>query len=117
MIITGIFDLIPTPEFGFQYCGINMLLLTCSIFLIVYHLPFCRFTDTIKKILKFLAKYSFGVFCVHLGIGRFIELVVFYNLNLKTGSFCECILIYSLSLLISWSISKIPGKLSKMLVT
>ncbi len=117
IIITGIFGLIPNPELGFEYSGINMIIFTTSLFIVVYLLPFDRLIDTIKAILRFLAKYSFGVFCIHLGIGSFIELVICYNLNIKTGTFAECVLVYSISLLVSWGISKIPGKYSKMLVT
>lgn len=117
ILIIGNLSIVPTPEFGFEYSGIDMLIYTASLFTIVYLLPLGKIAESVKKVLRFLAKYSFGVFCIHLGIGRCWELIICYNLNWKTGTFAECLLIFAISILISWGIGKIPNKYAKMLVT
>lgn len=117
LIVIGHLDIVPTPELGFEYCGIRMLIYTTSLFIIVLLFPFERIAESVKKVLRFLAKYSFGVFCIHLGIGRCWELIICYNLNWEKGTFAECLLIFAVSILISWGISKIPNKYARMLVT
>ena len=108
---------IPDPEYGFNYCGIQLIVFTISVFILIYAIPFEKLHDPIKLALIVLSKYSFGVFCIHLGIGMVWERIICYYLYINTGSFIECVMIYLVSLALSILIYKIPVKFTKLLVT
>ena len=108
---------IPDPKDGFSYGGINKLLYGVCAFVVLYLMPFDKLPDVGKKVLKFLAKYSFGVFCIHMGIGYCTDFILCPLNKWKNGTLIECILVYLVSLLLSWLISLFPGKFSKQIVT
>lgn len=105
-----------TPE-GFGYSGVQMILVSVICFVFFNSLPLERAGIMVKKALKLLSKYSFGLFCIHMGVGRLLEGVVFFRFNIKWGSFTECILIYLVSLILAYLIGRIPGDFFKKLVS
>ena len=117
IMILSYIKIIPDPEYGFDYCGIQLIIFTISVFILFYAIPFEKLTDPLKLALKVLSKYSFGVFCIHLGIGMIWERIICYYLNINTGSFIECVMIYSVSLALAVLIYKIPVRFTKLLVT
>lgn len=116
MILTGPVKIIPTPEYGFSYHGINLILYTISVFILLNLIPFHKANHVIKRVIRLFSKYSFGVFCIHYGVGHILDHLVLEALGWKTDTFTECVFIYFISLLTSWLIAKIPGKLAKQLV-
>lgn len=116
MLIFSYVIKIPAPEYGFGYSGIYLLIYTTLAFVLLYVIPFGRLPDAGLKVLRFLAKYSFGVYCIHYIIGRiWSDIICVYN-GWTRDTFMSCVLIYAVSVFLSWLISLIPGKFSKMLV-
>ena len=107
---------IPAPEYGFGYSGIYILIYTVLAFVLLYVLPFDRLPSAALAVLKFLAKYSFGVYCIHYLLGRIWSDIICVSNGWTRDTFMSCVLIYAASVLLSWAISLIPGKFPKMLV-
>lgn len=56
-------------EFSFAYGGLKIMAGALLIFLLVMFLPLDELPAVCKKSIQFLSRYSFGVFCMHFGIG------------------------------------------------
>lgn len=108
---------IPELRHGFDYGGIRLILYSVSVFTLLLSIPFDKLNEPLKKCLKFLSKYSFGVFCIHMGIGRIWECIICKVTGWSTGTVAECLLIYLISLIAAWLISLIPTRSSRSLVT
>ena len=116
MVIIGIFKLFNTMPESFTYGGIFALVYGTLAFLFFYTLPFEKLPDFIRICIRFLAKYSFGIYCIHYGVGYCWNAVICRRFGWKSGSFVACCAIYLISLLAAYVISRIPGKYSKQLV-
>lgn len=97
--------------YDYHYSGIKLFL--CSVVLVAVFLfmPMQALSKPVKKVITFLSRYSMGVYCVHMLVGSILGLV-----EIKFSPFYLSILIYALSLLLCYSISKIPYKLFKYIV-
>lgn len=116
LLLIGICGWFTTMPESFTYGGIFTLLYGGLAFLFFYMLPMEKLPEYIRKILKFLARYSFGVFCIHFGVGYLWNAVLCRRFGWQTNTMLQCLVIYAISLLVSFLISRIPGKLSKQLV-
>jgi hypothetical protein len=117
LLVTAAFcPFIPKIQHGFEYGGVGLWIYSVTIFVIFDLLPFERIPELLKRLIGFLSKYSFGVFCIHLGVGKVWECILCPNTGLKRGTFIECIVIYLISLILSWLISLIPSKYAAQLV-
>ena len=109
--------IIPRPKYGFDYDGIGLLLYGLFTFLIFGLIPFDKAPEFVKRVLRFLSKYSFGVFCIHLGIGRCWLLILSGYYGMGAITFVDSMIIYAVSLLLAWLISFIPSKYARQAVT
>ena len=117
MVAVTFINFIPDPKDGFSYGGINKFLYGVCTFVVLYLIPFGKLPEVCKKVLAFLAKYSFGVFCIHMGLGYCTDFILCPLNNWRSGTFIECVIVYFVSLLLAWLISLIPIKLAKQIVT
>ena len=117
LLVTAAFcPFIPKIQHGFEYGGVGLWIYSVTVFVIFDLLPFERIPELFKRLIGFLSKYSFGVFCIHLGVGKVWECILCPNTGLIRGTFIECIVIYLISLILSWLISLIPSKYAAQLV-
>ena len=107
---------IPAPEYGFSYSGIYVLLYTILAFILMYVIPWEKLPAAALKVLRFLSRYSFGVYCIHYFIGRVWSDIICVNRGWTRDTFLSCVIIYAVSVLLSWLISQVPGKFFRMLV-
>lgn len=102
---------------GFDYHGIKLILLSTFIFLFVYKFvivnKFIPFWGTIR----WLAKYTLGIYCLHIAIGKYWYILLdFIGKSEAKGTIFGCVIIYLLSLVLSYGISKIPTNYARSLV-
>lgn len=94
---------------GFGYQGMKLWVLSVGIVIMFSTLPNKIFGNKISKIIKTISKYSLGIYCSHIAVGKILNLYLEqYGINTKT--FYDCILIWLISYIVSWTISKIPVK-------
>lgn len=66
-------------------------------------------------VIKWMSKYTMGIFCIHIVLGLFLEWGMGY-ISGPTHNFFFALILYALSYLVSFFISLIPNKYTKMLV-
>ena len=103
------YTLFIAPEYGYGYEGICLFTKTVLFVIVAWYLPFDRLPILIKNAIIKISKYSMGVFCMHLGIGR-ILISILEMYDYKFNSFLICIIIFGITVLFSWMITKIPIK-------
>ena len=116
IVACNIFSIIKNPDTGFQYQGINLLMISVIFVSIFYLLPFDQINDKISSIIYNLSRYSLGVYSVHLMIGKVINTILERN-GFDVDSLLLCIFIFGVSLFICYGISKFPYKWCKKIVT
>lgn len=116
LLIIAYGGLFTTPPDGFGYGGTYIAFYATIAFTLFYQLPFEKLPNIFKKILAFLSKYSFGVFCIHFGVGYCWNAILCPRYGWKYNSFRECIGIYIICIFVSWSISLLPTKYARQIV-
>lgn len=102
-------------ESQFGYAGIESIWISVLLFLIFLALPFEKLPFQALVAVKWLAKYTLGVFCIHYGVGRLFTIWLSEK-GMKAGTFSQCIVIWIISYALSFIISKIPVKICRQLV-
>ena len=100
---------------GFGYSNNNNLLLAFFVTGFAYILPLQNSPEKIKKVIKFITKYTLGIYCMHRLIALGIKFFLI-KLEIDFNTFVLAIAAYIVSFLLSFVISKIPCRLLKMLV-
>ena len=103
---------------GFSYQGTKLITISSLVFFFVYKfINIERYFPFFKGPIRFLAKYSLGVYCLHFAVGKYWNIFsdVVKKSELKNTIF-GCIVIYLVCLVLSYVISKIPSKYARMLV-
>lgn len=100
----------------FGYGGIYRMVYAVLSFTMFWAVPFEKTPDVIKRSLFYMAKYSFGVYCIHLGVGICWNGILCPKFGWQTNTFIECIGIYTISLLVSYGISFVPTRYARQLV-
>ncbi|MCR4754348.1 MAG: acyltransferase [Lachnospiraceae bacterium] len=116
MILISYLELFTTPENSFYYAGTYKAIYATLAFLFFYVIPFEKAPLFIKKSLMYLSKYSLGVFCMHFGVGFLWNRILCRTFGIRENTFVECIAIYIICILLSWSISKCPLKNVRLLI-
>lgn len=99
---------------GYGYAGIYKIVIGTLSLLLFYYLPFEILPSIIQKIIIEISKYTMGIYFIHRMIGTIV-----YNsklcsyLRMRKGSIHDCIIIFIISLIISWIFNKIPLKCIK----
>lgn len=100
---------------GFGYSGISSIVIATLIFLLAAIIPFEKLPETVKRLIYILSKFTFGIFCVHDGVGRCVNFVL-CKLGLPYNTFSECIIIFLICYIVCGLIWLIPCKYAKQLV-
>lgn len=100
---------------GFRYSGIYLLGMSTFLTLFAFFTSFEKVNGRIKKVIKYVAKYTLGVYCIHRLIAKPV-FIVFAMFGWSTSSFIICIIIFIISLLVSVLIGCLPWKIVKQLV-
>lgn len=103
---------------GFCYQGLKLIVVSTFVFVFVYKfINIERYLPILRGTIRFLAKYSLGVYCLHFAIGKYWNVFsdVIGRSELKNTIF-GCIVIYLVCLVLSYGISKVPTKYARMLV-
>lgn len=97
---------------GYHYNG--MTLFACSTLLVslFVFVPFRKTPDFIRRMINFLSHLSMGIYCIHILIGTLLGF-----LKIEIDPFFYSLLIYFVSLVLCFCISKIPCKLFKDIVS
>lgn len=104
-----------TRSAGFSYGGTKVTAHAVATFLAVNIIPFQNVSNKLKEIIRFLAKYSLGIFCAHYTVGILLNNIL-AKLGSPTNTLLECIEIYIISITISVVLGQIPFKYVKQLV-
>lgn len=97
--------------FHYHYSGMKLFLCSITLVTAFLFLPLQCLPKPVKKVIAFLSRYSMGVYCVHMLVGT---VLVFSRVAFSP--FLLALVIYLVSLLLCYAISKIPYKLSKDIV-
>lgn len=95
---------------GMFYPGIYLIIIATLLVLIFGAFPVEKCSDAIKKIISVVGKYTLGIYCLHKVIAFYLNIIL-NKLGLPYATFLVCILIYLLSYLFCFIISKIPLKI------
>ena len=108
-------DRIPNPATTFCYSGIKYLPAAIAFILCFWMIRFDRLPNKIGDIIIFFSKYCMGIYCIHWGVGRQLN-IIWAKLFHVEKTFAMCMAIYMICFVICWLISKVPTKFSRMLV-
>lgn len=98
------------PERGFNYSGLLKVYLTLIIITIFILFPFNKLKPFVLKLIKIFSQYTLGIYCIHRLTGTFLNELFIKVLGINMNSFIFCIIIYIVSYLVCFIISKIPLK-------
>lgn len=85
-------------QFGYGFMG---LLISASGFVVLFYcLPFDKISDTLKNVMEIVTRYTMGIYCMHILVGRILVTVV-ETLGLAINSFLLCGAIYVTSYIIA----------------
>ena len=102
---------------GFDYSGLFMIVVAFLLVITAFTNPLNFIENfTFKTVVKWVTSFTLGVFCIHLVLGRFVELMfISFSWEIKTTAIV--FVTYALSYLLSLLIYLIPNKYTKMLVS
>lgn len=78
------------------YAGIESIWISVLLFLIFLALPFEKLPFQVLVAVKWLAKYTLGVFCIHYSVGRLFTIWLSENV-MKARTFSQSIVIWIIS--------------------
>lgn len=106
---------IPSPGFSFCYGGIKYIIEAVTLLILFYIIPFDRLSDIVKKPIRFVGKYTMGIYCAHWVVGQLMNIVWLRYFGVEK-TLVECLAIFVVCLIGCFIISLIPSKWTKMLV-
>ncbi len=113
MVITA-YDLFILPD-GFVYGGLAHIMFSVLFFILAYEAPIEKMPIVMRAAIRFLAKYSFGVFYLHYAVGR-VWNGLCAQIGWQINTFLGCVWIYVICIIVLYGISKVPSRYAKMLV-
>lgn len=122
LVLTILFILIIVliPEWGadtFGSNGLRLIIMSISFVAIFYVLPFEKIPSGCYKLISFFSKYTLGIYCIHNMIGGFYNQVLVSRFGFPYYSLLECLIVFTVSLVISVLIYHIPNKYCKSIVS
>lgn len=93
---------------GFGDAGIDKIVVPAILMFVFYLFPLEKCPKVIKNLISWISKYTLGVYCLHFWVRNILHLFVQPHFGWTTGTFFECIGIFSICLIISIIISYIP---------
>ena len=100
---------------GFVYSQNNSILLSFFVVGFAYLLPFQKLGHKVKKIIKVITRYTLGIYCMHLLLAIFLNLV-FQKVGLNIDGFVLGLITYIVAFFISFMMTKTPVKYFNYLV-
>lgn len=104
-----------TTASGFGYSNNNCLFLGFFVIGFVYLIPFEKLPQNYKNVLKFITKYTLGIYCMHRIVAEFLK-IVFLKIGINIDSFVLCIITYITGFFISFIMCKISIRFTRELV-
>ena len=95
--------------------GLLRLAKSSCLFLLINLIPFNILHKKILFVIELLSKYNFGVYCLHLVVGNYLNFISRMH-NFVISPLNKCLLIKVISLILSKLISLIPNKYGCYLV-
>lgn len=95
------------PE-GYGYQGIYYIVMALLLICLFYYFPFHKLPDKICAIINEISKCTLGIYCIHRCVITILNAYVIPKTDIQANSFSECILVFILSLIISFIGSKAP---------
>lgn len=100
---------------SFGYGGMRIIVASCCIFFFAFLFPLEWLPARIKDTLVIVGKYTFGVYCLHLLVYRWLNyLLLHFEIDVPYGMIFGVLVLCSF--IISVVIGKIPNRYIKMLV-
>ena len=109
-LILSLYKLIPTAP-GFGYSNNNNLLVVFFAAGFAYLLPFERVSEKSRNILKYVTRYTLGIYCMHRLVGEILSMI-----RLELTGLIRCVIIYIIAFFISFIMCKLSSKYLKQLV-
>lgn len=98
------------PELHFSYGGLNFICVASIMAIFFMAIPLNRLPIKVLGVIKWLARYTPGVFCIHYGVGKLLKM------KGQTGTFIQCLVIWIISYVVAFLISRVPLKICRGLV-
>lgn len=105
----------PMTKENFSYAGVPYIITALCLFFLGLFLPLDMLPNIVKRSIRFVASYTFGIYCLHLGTGELMFVLLGRN-DFHTHKMLFCLAIYLASFVIAVLISKIPHPFFKRLV-
>ena len=97
------------PAAGFGYSRNNAIPLAFSLVAFAALLPLERLPRTIKRVMRFASRYTLGIYCMHMLIGKTLR-VLLPKLGIGMGGIRSCALIYAVGFAVSLALSRISAR-------
>ena len=108
------YSIISNPP-GYGYSGVQKILIAFGLIMVAWLFPVEKLPTAVMKIIMVLSRYTFGIYCMHNLVGRFMK-TIFSMFGIQSETLFMCVVVYATCYIISFMISKIPIKLCRQLV-
>lgn len=103
--------------YNFGSAGLLLFIESMVLTLIFVLLPLNRISSSAQRIVKCVARYTMGIYCLHVMIGTIFNKLIMPKLGLPTNSFVECVAIFIVCLGLCFVLSRLPWKWGKQVVS
>lgn len=101
----------------FDYGGIGKIVMALLLIFLCYAPPLEKLPKFVHIIVKWLTRYTFGIYCMHRLVATLLHYFISHRTwDIETFTFVDCVVTYLLCYFISFLISLIPCKWTRMLV-
>lgn len=94
---------------SFGYAGLHILLGAVGMVVLFYSLPLEKLGSRVLKIIDALSRFTLGTYCMHMLLAKILY-PVFTRLGLPTMGLGHCVLLFVLTYLVSWGMSRTGNK-------
>ena len=100
---------------GYGYAGVRYIVIAIFLFAFFNWLPLQNVSEKIKAYINILSRYTLGIYCMHILIGKFVEKAFIY-VGFSARTLLMCVCLYVLCYIIAFFISKLPFAWSRKIV-
>ena len=90
---------------SFGYAGICRIIVAFGIIMFIYNINMTIKTRILEKLFIFFTSYTMGIYCIHRLIIKLMSIILG---DWAKGLFYQCVIVYFVSFIACWCISKIP---------
>ena len=107
----------PVPVQTFDYAGFDKLAVALALIFVFNAPPLEKLPKAVHKIVEWVTKYTLGIYCMHRLVSNLLHYFISHRTwDIETFTFIDCVVTYVLCYIISFLISLIPCKWTKMMV-